>query len=123
MFGEAQRVYDFKDACLLPPELAFHRLGQLMNESHDSCDRLYNCSSSELNELVEICRKAGAYGSRLTGAGWGGCAVSLVPGNKVEQFFAQVKQEYYSRSPELESKFSQSAFSTKPSRGICIILP
>jgi N-acetylgalactosamine kinase len=67
VFGEAQRVYDFKDACTLAPEEAFKNLGNLMNESHASCRDLYDCSCVELDELTEICRNSGAYGSRLTG--------------------------------------------------------
>lgn len=68
VFGEAQRVYDFKDACSLEdPQQAFKRLGDLMNESHLSCSELYQCSCNELDELTKICRESGALGSRLTG--------------------------------------------------------
>ena len=67
VFSEAQRVYDFRDACSLTPMKAFKKLGELMNESHESCRDMYDCSCEELDELTEICRKAGAYGSRLTG--------------------------------------------------------
>ena len=38
-------------------------------------------------------RKHGSLGSRLTGAGWGGCAVHLVPEEKVEAFLAAMKEE------------------------------
>jgi hypothetical protein len=47
---------------------ALGRLGKLMDESHDSCARLYECSCPELDTLVGVAKKAGAIGSRLTGA-------------------------------------------------------
>lgn len=68
MFGEAQRVYDFKEACsLADAEKALEQLGDLMNQSHASCRDLYDCSCADLDELTEICRQSGALGSRLTG--------------------------------------------------------
>ena len=80
VFAESKRVLDFKQTCEseLSEELQVAKLGELMNESHQSCDELYDCSSTQLNELINLCRESGALGSRLTGAGWGGCCVSLV---------------------------------------------
>lgn len=54
-----------------------------MNASQDSCDALYDCSCEELNEVIEIARQNGALGSRLTGAGRGGCCVSIVRKDQV----------------------------------------
>ncbi len=120
VFTEAQRVYDFKAACLLSPsEGAFEKLGNLMNQSHESCSNLYDCSCPELDDLTEICRRSGAYGSRLTGAGWGGCAVSLIPQEKLSEFLHSVRQLYYAKLDE--NGFKNAAFATKPSEGICII--
>lgn len=67
-------------------------LGKLMNESHASCRDLYDCSSDELEVLTKMCREAGAYGSRLTGAGWGGCCVSLIPADKVDAFLKDIEK-------------------------------
>jgi galactokinase len=92
-----------------------------MNQSHDSCSNLYDCSCEELDNLTQICRNAGAYGSRLTGAGWGGCAVSLIPNNILDSFLSKIKTDYYSKSARLEEQFSNAAFATKPSNGIQLI--
>ena len=54
-------------------------MGRLMTESHWSLARDYEVSCDELDLLVETaCSHAGVHGSRLTGAGFGGCAIALV---------------------------------------------
>jgi galactokinase len=54
------------------------QFGSLLYESHESCRRLYECSSPELDTIVAAAKRAGALGARLTGAGWGGAAIVLV---------------------------------------------
>jgi galactokinase len=54
------------------------RFGALLYESHESCRRLYECSTPELDTIVAAARRAGALGARLTGAGWGGAVLVLL---------------------------------------------
>ena len=61
-----------------------------MTASQDSCRDQYQCSCDELDALVAACLAAGALGSRLTGAGWGGCTVSLVRDEDLDAFLASV---------------------------------
>lgn len=55
----------------------------------------FACSSINLDRLVAACKAAGALGARLTGAGWGGCTVSLVRAADAQAFVAAVTRAYY----------------------------
>lgn len=69
--------------------------GKLMNESHISLRDDYEVTGKELDTLVESAWKVkGVLGSRMTGAGFGGCTVSIVKDDAVEYFIRQVGRSY-----------------------------
>lgn len=71
------------------------RFGELLNASHDSLRDLYDVTGIELDTMVEEARKIkGVYGSRMTGAGFGGCTVSLVKKEAAETFQKEVGAAY-----------------------------
>ncbi|MCL6457551.1 MAG: galactokinase [Gorillibacterium sp.] len=73
--------------------------GKLMIASHDSLQHLYEVTCKELDVMVEEALKVpGVLGSRMTGAGFGGCTVSLVQGDQVEAFIAAVGKAYAERT-------------------------
>ncbi|GGF30811.1 galactokinase [Halobacillus andaensis] len=78
--------------------------GQLMNESHRSLRDDYEVTGKELDALVEAAWNEGAIGSRMTGAGFGGCTISIVPEDKVETFTDRVSKEYTEKTG-LEAEF------------------
>ncbi len=70
-------------------------LGQLMNGSHVSLRDDFEVSSDELNGMVACaCREDTCYGARMTGAGFGGCAVALVRADAARAFAAAVTTCY-----------------------------
>ncbi|MGI2297942.1 galactokinase [Paenibacillus sp. GXUN7292] len=72
-----------------------HKFGELMNASHDSLRNLYEVTGAELDAMVDAARQVeGVLGSRMTGAGFGGCTVSLVHEDQVEQFKQHVGERY-----------------------------
>ena len=71
------------------------RFGELINASHESLRDDYEVSGPELDKLVEIARGvSGVYGSRLTGAGFGGCTVTLARPDAVERLEQAVLDQY-----------------------------
>lgn len=69
--------------------------GMLMNSSHNSLRDLYEVTGLELDTLVDEARKIdGTIGSRMTGAGFGGCTVSIVKNNSVDKFIQEVGKNY-----------------------------
>ena len=72
----------------------FIKFGQLMNESHNSLRDDYEVSSKELDILVSIARGVnGVLGSRLTGAGFGGCTVTLLRQDAVQEVIHLIKEK------------------------------
>ncbi|XP_058202120.1 galactokinase isoform X2 [Rhododendron vialii] len=127
VYSEAKRVYAFKDTVSsnLSEEEVLKKLGDLMNESHYSCSILYECSCPELEELVKVCRDNGALGARLTGAGWGGCAVALVKESIVPQFILNLKEQFYEsrlvKGVIEKNDLGLYVFASKPSSGAAIL--
>lgn len=69
--------------------------GKLMNQSHESLRDDYEVTGKELDTLVELAWKQnGVIGSRMTGAGFGGCTVSIVKKDKVDEFIKNVGKGY-----------------------------
>ena len=111
VYEEAFRVYQVQqlsETNALDDLQKLQQISQLMDDSHQSCSRLFECSSERLNLLVNKSKQAGALGSRLTGAGWGGCVVSLVPSDKTKDYL------------ELIGQHSHFVFETCPGEGAVI---
>jgi len=69
--------------------------GQLMNASHDSLRTDYEVTGFELDTIVDEARKIkGVIGARMTGAGFGGCAIALVKDEQVKEFCDVVGKNY-----------------------------
>lgn len=89
---ENARVKDAKSA-LLAGEL--ERFGSLMYASHQSLRELYEVSGKELDTIVEFCQTYEAcIGARMTGAGFGGCAIALVKKDNFEDFSLKLISHY-----------------------------
>lgn len=147
VFAEALRVLQFREICLNTSQdstsntSSLESLGRLMNESHASCSQTFECSCPELDELTQLAREAGAYGSRLTGlcrilfliivlwtyflyssfvgAGWGGYTVSLVGEDQVEQFITKIRDMFGPYRGLEGEALNEVIFATRPSSGAC----
>ncbi|KAK2864951.1 hypothetical protein FQN49_004051, partial [Arthroderma sp. PD_2] len=125
-FKEARRVLDFRSCLARSHTLDQHNLeylGQLLDESQASCRDVYDCTCPEVDEMCEIARRAGSLGSRVTGAGWGGCTVHMIPQEKVKDVTKALREEYYmKRWPDMEKeKLEQAMVISKPSNGSFLI--
>ncbi len=92
---EMQRVRAFADALRAGD---VEELGRLMLASHASSRDDMGVSTPELDALVECLREAGALGARLTGAGFGGCIVALVPDALADKVASQAMATYRERT-------------------------
>jgi galactokinase len=73
--------------------------GKLMIDSHNSLRDKYEVTGMELDTMVEAALKQeGVLGSRMTGAGFGGCTVSIVKNDSLEKFKEEVSKEYEAKT-------------------------
>ena len=124
VFAEALRVLKFLNLLDNPVHTGASdtspfntQLGDLLNETQDSCRDLYECSCPELDEIVSISRRAGAYGARVTGAGWGGCSVHLVPADKVAAVKEALEKEYYDKLDLTREQRESAVVVSRPATG------
>jgi galactokinase len=95
-------------------------LGQLMYASHASLRDDYQVSCAELDAVVEIAQgigpKGGVIGCRMTGGGFGGCAVALVRAEAVADLSAKVAADY-----EKRTRIKPSLFVSRPAAGATVL--
>lgn len=102
--SENERVQLATDSLQQSDLLTF---GQLMKESHQSLRDHYEVTGPELDALYEIASQVdGCIGTRMTGAGFGGCSVSLVERERVPYFKERVAQGYTARTGRVPSFFA-----------------
>lgn len=87
--------------------------GELMSASHDSLRDDYDVTGIELDTIVaSALKQEGVLGARVTGAGFGGCAISIVKEDKVDAFIETVGQEY-----EAKIGYQADFYLASPSNG------
>lgn len=102
VIGENERVLQ---AMLLLREQSYEGLGMLLFASHTSLRDDYEVSTPELDRLVELAVEHGAIGARMTGGGFGGAIVALVPTTLAEQMQARVLRDYAASGHEADFAF------------------
>ncbi len=117
VIGEIARTTEAAQAC---KDNDWKKMGELMYQSHDSLRDDYEVSCPELDVLVELARakglEGGVYGARMTGGGFGGCAVALVKTNAVSAL-----SEYFAVQYQKKTGIEPFLFVTRPDQGAEII--
>lgn len=95
VFTENQRVVDATRAMQTKD---WQSLGKLMYQSHNSLKNDYRVSSDELDYLVDLSRQFdGVYGARMTGGGFGGSTIHLLPSKMLKEYSNYLESNYYAK--------------------------
>ena len=85
IFGQAEKLAHKGRKAL--EEFNLKQVGELMNENHRLLQEI-EVSCKELDYLVDLARKQGAFGAKMTGGGGGGCMLALTPGKDIQEAVA-----------------------------------
>ena len=91
---ENERVHLFSAAMTMGKT---EEMGRLLCESHRSLKEDYEVTGEYLDTIVEAAMNAGAIGARMTGGGFGGCAIALIKTKYFEDFRMRVDKEYFAK--------------------------
>ncbi len=94
--------------------------GLLLDASHQSLRNDYEVSHSELDQLVELAREAGAVGARLTGAGFGGSIVALCLAERAPQVMTALRERFYAPRGAA-ADVERYVFAAEPSAGAEVV--
>jgi galactokinase len=86
-------------------------LGRLLVEGHESLRVDYESTVPEADLIVQSAVRHGAYGARLTGAGWGGAVVVLAPAQWETRIIAEICQDFQADFGRLPTTWSSRAAS------------
>ncbi len=115
VFSEAERVDRAESALESGDWIGF---SALMDASHASCRDDYEVSSRALEDTVAAAKQAGAIGARLTGAGFGGCTLNLVPARDVSLFTTMMERSFYRGRPEARGREHCFAVTASPGASV-----
>ena len=110
---ENRRVAAARDA-LAAGDL--ERFGALLVTAHHDIAENYEASCDELDFVVRTAVEAGAYGARLTGAGWGGAAVAVADAERAASITTEIETAYAERFPDLDA----ASYLIEPAAGVSI---
>ena len=91
---ENERVQQFSSMMTLGKT---EEMGRLLNESHRSLKEDYEVTGEYLDTIVEAALHSGSIGARMTGGGFGGCAIALISSKIFEDFKTNVDKEYFAK--------------------------
>lgn len=80
--------------------------GTMLTASHESLRDDFEVSCPELDTAVEVALESGALGARMTGAGFGGCIIALIPPERIDGLRAAVEAAYAARTWPLPHVFT-----------------
>ena len=107
---ENERVLDFVAACA---ELDFGAAGRLFTASHASMRDDFEITTEHIDLIADAAVAAGALGARMTGGGFGGCVVALVPQKRI----GEVQEAIARRYPQASGGLNASVYVCHASAG------
>jgi len=91
-------------------------VGDVLVRAHRDIAANYGASCEELDYAVDAALDNGAYGARLTGAGWGGAAVALVDAAAADEFARSLHERYRARYPDHDARY----YLVRPADGVSV---